>query len=395
MKRSINSNQPLEQKDENQEMETKAINKRVSQKIRSRSRKRTGEKTVCKGVREKTSDSPIAGFSFHSLTFEQKPAIEVLNSINAIDYPYQDFAQQLGECYKAYCKVCKVKAKDVSGATDIEKVRFLYNEVLQMVKAVNPEAQLNIDIAEDLSYHFTVYHTYDYNQEVFCFPVGFLKVLEQRRSNLFRPMVWLYGYLINKVGFSDWNSNGHLDYGLDMLLEQAGEYDEMNPEGGKALEISYNIYKTDGDKYLKLIRRWSTDIDEDIIAKIKGLRVSPRLSYLKKWLIEGFRLINREDAVNINNLEYPGMIEDYGELSDAVTLDRQFFLAWDAEDLLCQQHIEGLNMDAQEFGNYEPCEFLVINKSVKRPYKHSEWAQDLKGWMWRGISEIEDYLEKK
>jgi hypothetical protein len=366
----------------------------ASQEDRKNPKHRNPEKAISNGAAN-AAVSACNSLGFPAVVFEPKTATDILTLLGSHAHNYNDCADQLFKSYKKYCKVCGVVPnKSIETIAGVDQVRGIYNELKCLIQQENPEAEINIDVSgeDNDKYHFTVYHIYDYDLEVFSFPLAFLKLLDVRNSNLFRPMVWLYGYFLNRLQFSTWKSNGHLEWSHSVLLEQANE--GVDEETANAYLQCYNDYDGDATKYLEIVNRNYREIKEELLEEIKSIKVSKRLQFLKQWMIDGFELLNSSERKSIHALEYEGVLIDYNsDYGDAVGLDRQFFLSWRTDDILTEQHIEGLNMDSNEFGSHTPTETFIINERVNSPYKHSKWPQELKGWMVQGVKAIESYLE--
>ena len=71
--------------------------------------------------------------------------------------------------------------------------------------------------------------------------------------------------------------------------------------------------------------------------------------------------------------------------NDAVKLCDTFVVAWDCDDGISGQYIEWLNGDSGEYGNYTPCEWMILTPSTNRTYKHSDWGEQFFTWIDNGF----------
>jgi len=375
--------------------------KKLSSSIRKSTNERGG--TITKRAKSSHSGSgkrSFAAISQRGLSTIKFQPIPFLTGLNRQDYKSSftyGCIDQLNKAYRRYCKISNQTPIALNKSLPENKsINMMYKDLERIIRTTCPDAKLNIEKNDDGEFFFVAYRVFNTQDILFCLPLDFLQLLEKRKASLFKPMVWLYGLIINKAGFSTWKDDCNLSWGVDCLLEQANELlDEYEDGYGELISVHYN-YTRHGEFYLKLINDWFLKTNSIDIDRLKKGSISPNLKFLKQWMIAGFELFKKEGCRNLSTMEYNGSVdyEDYPEYEDAVSLSRQFIVVWDADDTVTQQHIEGLDMDSGEYGTMTPCHWHRIDSKVKDVFTSNEWFNEFLNWIDTGFTAIYSYTEK-
>lgn len=369
-------------------MATKKRYKTLSQMDSANSRGEPAKQPVQQDNKEGNSIGTFSKLGFSSVTFRPIPASKLIHSDELSDKA----VRQLTAAYNNYCKLCGCKTETTLGgkvSSKMEHTRKMYRHLERLVESSHKNTYLNIDKTEEDNFHFTAYAHCDFDQEIFIFPLQFLDWLDNRNSLLFNPMIRLYGYLVHKIGFSTHLDSMWLQYNLEILCNEIDDGGLEEEEENKGLEL-IDVYKRKANPLLNWIDDNYEEVDKNYIFYVQSLQVSPKLKYLKQWLVDGFRLMLDPNCKSLHCFQYNH--EDVNE--DAVGIDRLFMIAYSENDTVSQMAIDNANIDSGEFGEYTPTQWLVINDKTKQTFTYSPWVDEFKKWMNRGLVAIGSYTKK-
>lgn len=381
-------------------MRTTNSNKRATRKTRKNLSKREARTPMVGGYRKVgTTTSSIRSTGLFAIKFEPIPALDVMKVHNA-KMPGTEIFGCLLPTYLNYCKLCDALPIDFSlEIPEAKRILAMYEHMHSLITANYSKANLTVDFNETkLQWQFIVYADYGFEETIYAFELEFLHFLEKMKSSLFQPMVKFCYKWLSTMNFGDWHSNGFLEYGLSILVEQAQEVLEDNEEDAREiLECRDNYEQGKALDYMCLMKQWSEEpLDEKFVSKLKRTRVSPQLKFLKQWVLDGIELMNHKDAQPIQNFQFDKEFDEEDIVDvQPVDLDRLFVIVYDTRDILYQQYEEGINMDSQEFGAHSPMEWYIIDEDTTKPYVHSNWMNDVRLWMNKGFGAMNSFLDKK
>jgi hypothetical protein len=312
--------------------------------------------------------------------------------------------------YLHYCKISKKNSRKINPDDKLQSLVSISRHITSIIKKENARATVNIEFnAQKQRYEYLIYHVYSFHQEIFVLPLEYLHFLLQSKSVLYDAMVAFYHHLIYRIGFTTWEDNMHLNYDIEMGMQYADDLAEDEPE--KALEyiIDSQRYAKEpshvpesgfATMYLEAVRADQTALDSIFKQAVKRLKVQPHEEPMKRWLLIGIDLLNDKSCCDITELQFRIDPDDNDETSDymdmdGVPLDRAFIVMWSPDDHVFETYLESVNMDAGEYGSYEPTEWYIISTANNKPYKHSTWPDKFKKWADYGLGNMLKYCENQ
>lgn len=382
-------------------------NKRTSSKPRPVTRKRETKKNIRQ--QGTTSKDIVAGRrnKLFTVKLETKKAFQVTPDVDNSVYPkmYTD----LLPAYVNYCKLVKETPKQLNFDSAVKNVVVMYNHMKDLIASQNKDAVLNIDSnyidGEDPgNYHFVVHRSYFIGHEFYAIPLELFKHLTEEKSTIVKEALAFTRLLIEKVGFSDWTEEQcRLHYCVEMLPEHAEWYlsdnaDEDKEVASSILDDYYKYTKGQAAEWLQKVRKSRRFNKKDLAALKRKRYKNTFVEFFRQWMISGYELLSCSGCKPVQSFQYkvnPDLTDEehYEEQQNGygLEIDNLFVVVWSDFDMVTENHTEGLNVDANEFGMYEPMEWHIIDETTTLPYIPSEWFPSLLKWLHQGLSHISKY----
>lgn len=315
----------------------------------------------------------------------------------AFDYLYTAYVQ--------YCKVSKVKpATPPARGSHGNRLKWLMGRMAAVLKKQHKQVQLmpmycDKEGENKQPYYFNAYCYHETTGlSLNLYPLQYLQHLQQTDSPLYEPLLCMYGWLIERVGFSTYRSNQHYDYVIDVACDQAQMLqDEEEYERCQQLIENYKDYRQlpYAKSLLHLCKATGSQYQPGSAAFARLVR--PHMAVdtaLAKWLLQGSALLSHKEVLPLDNFQNPDEYEDSDEW-DNIRLDEMFTVNWGGNhEALCGMYEENVNAIWHEGGEYSPQSYLKIDGHCKKPYRFNSWYNGFNDWACEGSVMLNYRLEK-
>lgn len=343
--------------------------------------------------------APLQGPGIYTVKLSSIPGLRVSLNQGEDMQVVECISDQLYECYLQYCKINKHKPVELRTGEEAERIRSIFSAMETLVKKVSSKINLNIDKNAEGNYYFTAYYFLINSDTLWAFPLEFLKQLSEEYPSLGEVAIPFFSKALYQIGFSDFNNNGHLEYLIaeyDNQMDMFG--DEMDIEARMLSAEQMKNYLPGGDAqdYLNRLRHPKRMNIRDRLNRLRPKQ--DKFKFLKNWMLEGLKLYESPDWININSFDYVHETDNGysdNDYSDRVEADRIYTIAWTIDDFIWDQYKEGINMDIGDFGVVEPIGFHLINQKQNKPLQMNTWFNEWITWFDRGMVAICKYLEDK
>lgn len=368
-------------------MSTKA-HQRTARKTRSNIRPEGQHAPKRRGHRP-NGVAPFGGFGLPPLAVQPLMAFDVESKLTNTNLPkeiYNGIRKPASEFLKQFGKKLVVPRSIGNYA---EKVKIVCNQVREQLEKQNKEVRLSLLKGTNDKYYLEA-HCYLKvgEQTIYTLPLFTLEVLDKINSPLLPYMMHLYAQLMSCPGFTDWNNDSRYNYvATEMLMHEANERaDEGEEESAKIILKDCFPYAHRNGKaviWLDRIRQLrESDLSEIDINHLREMKVHKRFQFFKQWILSGFELLKQKDRQFLYELQNDHEFdEDYSTDGDSVSLESQYVVCYDTNDLVMDSYCESVSMDSQEFGSFSP---MFVYKVGKSPYQFNTWFERFIEWFTPG-----------
>jgi hypothetical protein len=356
----MSSKQRSEQKDSNEEAETRfqkimpqeIKHKRTTRRPGKGVRRRTERQTAIRSGRQEAAPAvKVIADSLYSLTLTEKSGLEVFktkglrsgNEVFSLDKFYDDVFL----CFSNAKKILTGDKSFDASSVGLDRT-MLISYILTDFKKMLPEGwEYNIDHDRQTDrFYFTIYKECQWWNALHTFPVGpLLQHLKKKNLKLHNLFLQFLKLLRQKVGIELWTDgfmDNTLEYMKDNAEEMAAELDPEDPDDVKRMK-EYNdaIRKyTHGEPalYQELIKKAKATTPDKLSKAVSRFR-----GPIKEIIQEGCGLMSNRIY---DYYYFPDGMDVFTE-NTFLELDGQVLVLWDFDDL-ATEHEHSLDAMASE-----------------------------------------------